>query len=448
MKTRRQKGGKWSWPSFGTKKQNYAVTSRFHTVAPADDLTQGGEQLIYVTRHANSCNNIVKNYEFLNKKKDPSLTVFGVVSTLKHNPAHILDVREPVSAYQVYVSCCIRTWMTAILLYGRKCKFLTLVIAPYLKEFGEDPGNMPESIDIQVKKMQRFFKFLKLLNELGEINGLLNPVINCHIVIKLGNNNVYEYPNTTPVISTLESREPFQTYARNKLNAIMHVDPSLKKSPLSAFVNCEYGHEQNDSLDYGGQYSPEMTTFYADGIARFSSWARPPSYPIYVVAHSKLMTAALKQFKVDLGEVTETNEWTMEIIKRGNSIQLKRYIDGIKKSQGYDSKLEYLCISDESAYQEIGRSWTGKRAPESNMHRQYARKLASDYSGMTRVSNALAPVRNWTARNWTAARNRVFPVAAPQPAAEKSEPGAPTYPKNDQFSFGGRRRKTRRRRRR
>ena len=447
MKTRRQKGGKWSWPSFGTKKQKYAVTSRFHTVAPADDFTQEdrGEQLIYVTRHANSCNNIVKNYKFLNKKKDPSLTVFGVVSTLRHNPEHIGYNRQ----HYVYVSCCVRTWMTASLLYGRQCKSLTLVIAPYLKEFGEDPGNMPESIDIQVKKMDRFFRFLNMLKDLDAFYLSLNPVIECTIVIKLGNSDVYKYPNSNPAISTLGSLAPFKTYAENKSTALMHVDPKLKASPvLSASVNCDYGHEQNDSRDYGGQYSPEMTTFYEDGIARFSSWARPPSFPIYVVAHSNLMKEALDQFKVDLGKVTKTNEWTMEIIKRGNSIKLNRYIDGIPKSQGYDSKLEYLCMGDESAYQEIGRSWTGNQAPESNMQRQYARKLASDYSGMTRVSNALAPVRNWTARNWTAARNRVFPVAAPQPAAEKSEPGAPTYPKDDQFSFGGRRRKTRRRRRR
>ena len=129
---------------------------------------------MYVTRHGNSCNNIIedtisglftrddkKNY--LNKKSDPSLSVSGIATMLNLYPPHINDhLNEPV-----YVSSCVRTWMTAILLYAkRNVKIpLILMVSPYLKEEKHDRGNMPETRVIQRAKMDNFYCFLKRLSE-------------------------------------------------------------------------------------------------------------------------------------------------------------------------------------------------------------------------------------------------------------------------------------------
>jgi hypothetical protein len=117
---------------------------------------------IYITRHANSCNNISEWYQYHRKSKDPSLSMFGITSLSpltnpNQRPAQINELAKERRAQNknVYVSCCIRTWQTAILIYGNEpgTYTLRLYISPYIKEEGIDEGNLPQTLDLQLRKI-------------------------------------------------------------------------------------------------------------------------------------------------------------------------------------------------------------------------------------------------------------------------------------------------------
>jgi len=72
-------------------------------------------QTFYVSRHLNSCNNMVDDVKWTNatyKFSEPPLSMWGVISGLE--PYKINKFRE---MNRVYVSCLVRTWMTAIIEY-------------------------------------------------------------------------------------------------------------------------------------------------------------------------------------------------------------------------------------------------------------------------------------------------------------------------------------------
>ena len=137
-------------------------------------------QTFYVSRHLNSCNNMVDNIKWTNptyKFSEPPLSMWGVISglALQRNPLGNLKNK-------VYVSCLVRTWMTAIIEYlphiskkRNEGKSINLIVSPYIKEedlsnkyyVGKtiDKGNMPINIDEQIKKIQYFFSFLVLIQK-------------------------------------------------------------------------------------------------------------------------------------------------------------------------------------------------------------------------------------------------------------------------------------------
>ena len=101
-----------------------------------------------ITRHAHSCNNLkegkasanmkgtfLKDYNFFDRtfEHDPGLSFYGVIASILKT-ANVSDDRYKSDT--VFVSCLVRTWMTAILLYLKNITSdtLTLVISPYLKE--------------------------------------------------------------------------------------------------------------------------------------------------------------------------------------------------------------------------------------------------------------------------------------------------------------------------
>jgi hypothetical protein len=125
---------------------------------------------IFISRHANSCNNIAEDYQYFSKSQDPSLSFYGL-STLSpklnpNRPQKIIELGKDRKALNkdVYVSCCIRTWQTAILIYGNEERDssnsykLRLFVSPYIKEEGIDDGNLPQSLDLQNKKIDSWIE--------------------------------------------------------------------------------------------------------------------------------------------------------------------------------------------------------------------------------------------------------------------------------------------------
>ena len=132
-------------------------------------------QTFYVSRHLNSCNNMVDDAKWTNatyKFAEPPLSMWGIISGLALN-------RKILGKFQnkVYVSSLVRTWMTAIIEYFPHVttNALDLIISPYIKEadlsnkyyIGQsiDKGNIPESVDVQIDKIKYFFSFLRLLQQ-------------------------------------------------------------------------------------------------------------------------------------------------------------------------------------------------------------------------------------------------------------------------------------------
>ena len=190
---------------------------------------------IYISRHGNSCNNITDNIFY--KKQDPSLSNFGVWSLLRESkystqenvrPKALDDLYEKrlqlkVHPPPVYVSCCIRTWQTACLIYKKPNEKLELIVAPYLKEKGSLSGNMPDSIDKQRRKMNAW------------INRNLNQTdITGRLVID-GNVQIY-----------------MQNTAGQKFLIYNPQDPTLKGDKTG--------------------YDVEHKSYYPDGIQKFCKW--------------------------------------------------------------------------------------------------------------------------------------------------------------------------------
>lgn len=132
------------------------------------------KQTFYISRHLNSCNNMVDDAKWTNvtyKFTEPPLSMWGIISGLALQ-------RKLLGTFnnKVYVSCLVRTWMTSIIEYfPHSSGTLDLIVSPYIKEadlsnkynVGQkiDSGNMPINVKEQVEKIKYFFYFLRLIKK-------------------------------------------------------------------------------------------------------------------------------------------------------------------------------------------------------------------------------------------------------------------------------------------
>jgi hypothetical protein len=196
-----------------------------------------------ITRHAHSCNNLkeqkVDKLSVFDRtsEHDPGITIYGMLATLlKTTRLNNLETSIEKDRYQsnkVYVSCLVRTWMTAIMLYlPNISENLELVISPFIKEkhitlsptesnFVQiakpflkknrlytgapvpvksidsnngistiDGGNLPKDIGEQIIMLIHFFNNLSIIFEylfeyLKEINNESNTTNNKNTIIAL-----------------------------------------------------------------------------------------------------------------------------------------------------------------------------------------------------------------------------------------------------------------------
>jgi|LakMenE22Apr09ns_1017241.scaffolds.fasta_scaffold00946_3 hypothetical protein len=140
-----------------------------------DDDVLENSQTFYISRHLNSCNNMVDDAKWTNisyKFSEPPLSMWGIISGLALQRKLLGNFKN-----KVYVSCLVRTWMTAIIEYfpHTTSQVLDLIVSPYIKEsdlsnkyyVGQtiDAGNMPESVAVQIEKIKYFFSFLRLIQQ-------------------------------------------------------------------------------------------------------------------------------------------------------------------------------------------------------------------------------------------------------------------------------------------
>lgn len=133
------------------------------------------------TRHGYSCNNINTTLieKALYSDRDPSLTIWGIIETFKHGKENI----DYFNSNNIYVSCLVRTWLTATLLYihhvnkvNSNNKIILLNIVPFLKEkhlnllLANDKGNSPEVLNKQINKLILLLKYCFTFLSSDDIN--------------------------------------------------------------------------------------------------------------------------------------------------------------------------------------------------------------------------------------------------------------------------------------
>jgi hypothetical protein len=363
----------------------------------ADLMREPTDKMMFITRHGNSCNNISENK--FDKRFDPSLSVSGVLTVMALDPPHIQLFRGE----DVYVSVCVRTWMTALLLYGKQRRehALTFRVSPFLKEKGTDPGNMPDEVRFQILKFVKFKCFLqKVLELLGsegaqekQFAGFIENCLTNHVVItRTDTGDVIYDSRQTPLQCKAETVDA--KYIQDTFKSIEESLPTKEEYPFThGYVPyvipptievvaprvSQKGptlHEAESpglELDYpvpapqlNAPYADCMKTFDENGIVYFYRWLSPilrEGSNVFVVAHSNLMQKCLeKSFKM-LPSILNTfnpktsgnpdllfgqNAWTLHVRCRGNTLIPDKYTKGVKKPDESSVVLqhEFICNDD------------------------------------------------------------------------------------------------------
>lgn len=231
------------------------------------------------TRHALSCNNI---NNFINKAFEPSISFSGIVDT-------IMFSKENKGAFtndKVCVSNLLRTWITAVLLYGnntginettKKRNPLSLYICPHLKEYTKiikylgieiKRGNWPERFNSTLNN------FLKFLN-----NG---PQYNSTWYSNLPEKIIFFLPDKNNQWQSVELQKIQGKYVKNE----------NKKSMNGVFYNSVgprtimRGYLENGNLQ-------EFMRWY---ISKFGLNISDKSNKVHIITHSNVMKEYMRRF--------------------------------------------------------------------------------------------------------------------------------------------------------
>lgn len=167
------------------------------------------ERTFLYTRHLHSCSNALAEWNLFSKSQeiDPHGTVNGMIHIVENVQNYDWDqVKMFASIENVYVSCMLRTWETALLLYGQAKKQhdsrlsgnknhkIVLIVTPFLKEVDQnialDGGNFPFNPSIQLDNFMLFLN--NLVNVDNELKTFLmkNVVISVHFGVENSSANV------------------------------------------------------------------------------------------------------------------------------------------------------------------------------------------------------------------------------------------------------------------
>lgn len=280
------------------------------------------------TRHGFSCNNAtdtsgwLKKYLNLFKKVlEPHLTDYGIVRTITVGQKN----REKYSSSTVFVSCLLRTWETAILLYLPNLGLndnLNIIVSPFLKEKHSTfkTGNYPHTIvnkgiqEIDIKTMlDNFIVFLKLLNtnyshyfnekKLSKIivnyNGKSYSIASVFTQTKPKNiftiqtNKLIKGGANTTIANITGAKQeiiiPEQEQENNTLTLTTQCNPKTISNYL--YPNVEFKYYVNNSKENLLLFIQWVTKNIDAGI--FSSH----NHEIHVVAHSNIMQSFLEIMK-------------------------------------------------------------------------------------------------------------------------------------------------------
>lgn len=267
------------------------------------------DQVFQCTRHATSCNNIDMGKGITKKDSEPALSVYGITEAIelakreKGSDRFMVPYTPLDGPIPIAVSGLIRTWETAVLLYGYQLHnehrntgytTLNLRICPWLREtsgWGSafDVGNIPKELKHSIPK------FIKFLNTLINVYDFSTKNYRIHTI------NIY-IPSHKP-----SNEASLRSIADNWQIIQIHLNESTNK----------YGLHDNlchihDTIYGGYGYQNEV-----GNIMKFMQWYTStfPYSPttVHIVAHSQIMQQFVKEHlhvKLD-EEITQQNCWSI-----------------------------------------------------------------------------------------------------------------------------------------
>lgn len=258
------------------------------------------------TRHLFSCNNSHKKDGNWSRYKEPMISTLGIITGLS------LD--KGVETSEVFVSCLIRTWITAIILYlpNAPDEAFNLYISPFIKEkhsdfgLGLDKGNTPlYSIRQQLHMLEYFYNKLDELLKDERWHMLTenkeNIIHKIKIIMKKRKNVVIHY-FTDDITNIKDEGHGTQLYYSNintenciSREIIFDVSSGFSYKSMNGGMNrmglINY-HDTTPPLPYTFRYN----NYHENGLFLFMEFIKLKKElrAYYVVTHSKLMKNFLK----------------------------------------------------------------------------------------------------------------------------------------------------------
>lgn len=241
---------------------------------------------IRIFRHAYSVANMHKDKKHKFgwnqiSEKDAKLSIYGIISSLEMSEKLDSSIKNDINNNSIiYVSCLIRTWMTAICLFlpiiitkkkNNENIVLNLKIADYIKESSKGPegfmaDNEPETINKQMLKIKLFVDYLKMKNRWdNEIN--IRVFFNDNKSRETDNITYQNIPNN--IKTFLKENKDYNEYY-NIINNIVKKQYQKKEnnnSPKIYHSNC---NNKNSFKVIKGIDKPTK-----DQLDKFSKWYEP-----------------------------------------------------------------------------------------------------------------------------------------------------------------------------
>lgn len=305
---------------------------------------------IYLTRHAYSCANYKKDllsHIKVHRKKDPSITMWGVYGSL------LLSQKEPFNITKprliVYVSCLIRTWQTAVVLYNR-CAKLDLIVSPFAKEENNIKGlnedNKPNKVEYQCIYFLYFLNTVKQYIQCKEITiyiagqGTIQFTLDTEWKLKTDINTLYDYKNkTAKKITHKKNLKTIRTcidYIPDNIKPAQfdeykkHLDENIQQC-----ISKDAVHPIATITQPYISYSPE---FLESNTDKFISWliSQPTIDNEYrCILHSHIIRAyTLNHFGIDKesNPCSNQNLWTLKLnVSKNNYIEEGTLYEGLPK---------------------------------------------------------------------------------------------------------------------
>ena len=298
----------WSWIfdlNYHSYKKNIIFTRHAFTVANVFK-----ERVSSHMFGAHTTFTKVFDKSFINQQleKDAKLSLYGIITTINYSAEFAKKLKNinedfiPKNNCVIIVSCLIRTWMTALCLYlpiiaenpegvvGNEDLIINLFIGNYIKEDGNTPDNLPESINLQIKNITLFLKFLKKHN-------LMSKVFKKKVIVKINfnigvadNNNKIKTVIIEKVNNSKQNQNKNLEYYRlwnsntqntkNYLNSIKTINSNNKVNLINISNNStkEYSIKINNNNELiinnlkilGGIEKPKQ-----EELSKISRWVEP-----------------------------------------------------------------------------------------------------------------------------------------------------------------------------